>query len=850
MIRWALFLAASFAAPTSFPHSILHNAMTTFFLRNRNLIRLQWRGHTANPDFPLTPETVHHFERLTGYFLSFFSGPFQMGIAACASFIGAYFFSLSTIFCFRNRPGQCESVAKVRWFAIFVEILFLVWMIVSIYLALSLYAVFPDYSMIAATFVREINETIEGMRIGIREAIVCAENIESDLEVFSAAFSEGGNLAVRLGIGLENGTFDLVRSAFGEALEVGESIAELAQTVNLSGLAMMINRAVPGSLQCRGRCVDRLRNYRRDDVFDMQLNQIFECIDHNEQVRTDCLDQFEEATISFLEYWTVPLELHDDLITQMSDWPDIGAPRVYSLIALLQSFGDRLTGDVREYFENEFAATVTDLRALIIAIPVLSFVLLTPTLSWFFVKGCWVAVFSIANSINVIVYAVVYGILLSHVVFLETAMIAFDVSFQGTVGVTQATIVYGMFECPTTFTGSSMNFAAFTSGSEFAISELMERIHGTLVDEIYVEWMRILEPITYFAVNDGTVARLPYYTIEDAVFDRLFSASIMNDPSIPAFPLLYNVDPMATEQNIIESHRQASEVFRLHYDQLFDENGTCMAYRLPYISDCPVDHNDTAFQYLVDLQVTAVLRNDMLAVQAALREFSREGKIYPKEFELVNLMSLIVKNYLYQISNGLVAVFSAISSVYNDYTDFIRGSNGSFHTGRTGLLRIVNGSCVNVAVRYHEMREQVMLALPESASILFLMIWITLILSFLIALLTFVFKVSAGDRSGDWSEEHSSMSRSLPEESSSSSSAPTFSDKQSINPVPRATTDDESSSFSDLRPALPFRLFPYAPPPLNIEFPSLPRMGTDSGPHIHDFEDGPLRGGAPPPDPP
>jgi hypothetical protein len=185
-------------------------------------------------------------------------------------------------------------------------------------------------------------------------------------------------------------------------------------------------------------------------------------------------------------------------------------------------------------------------------------------------------------------------------------------------------------------------------------------------------------------------------------------------------------------------------------------------------------------------------------------------------------MSLIVKNYLYQISNGLVAVFSAISRVYGSYSDFIHDTGVSFQAGRNGILNIVNGSCLKIEFEYNKMREQVMFTLPEKATALFVTMWVTLVCSFLIALLNLFYKASTGDRSFEYSETDTSVfSGPFPMPPSSSSSATTFADGDAMNGPPPMTTEDESSTFCAVQASAPFCPLTEIPPLTDFEIPSL-----------------------------
>jgi hypothetical protein len=313
--------------------------MTRFFLSHRNLLRLNRSGYVSTPDFPLTAETSHHFKRLTGYFLSFSSIPLQFGFFASISFLFAYFFSLITVFCFNRPPISRQCGSKIRFLTIAFELFFLASILISLSAILGLFPNFPNYSELSQNFVREINATINGMLSGIKTISDYSVIVGESFELYDRAFSEGKRMSDRLGLHSNSNIFESVRSTFANAETLRDSISLLAHSLNLTSLyTLYIHPGLPENLHCSEDCLLRLKNYNRNDVFEQQLNKIFECVDQSGFHRNDCLEKFEEATIQFLDYWVTPLDLHNRLVEESSNWQDIGAPKLYSLIEFIRLF--------------------------------------------------------------------------------------------------------------------------------------------------------------------------------------------------------------------------------------------------------------------------------------------------------------------------------------------------------------------------------------------------------------------------------------------------------------------------------------------------------------------------------
>jgi hypothetical protein len=481
-------------------------------------------------------------------------------------------------------------------------------------------------------------------------------------------------------------------------------------------------------------------------------------------------------------------------------WDDIAAPQLLLLInGILLPFIETLQTSVAPYFDSEFNSPIRALRSLILAIPILMVICIVGIASWFFSKRVCVSVLIVVNAFLLILYVVFSGILLVYSTFLESSMLSFDEEFRFNHGSTIPNMLYEFFRCPADTVGSSTNFSDFTSGSESVLDSVMRRMSDSLIGEIYEASSKIVEPITYFAIAD----RLPYYAIPDSEFDSLLSRSIVTDSAIPPFQSLYNANPLVTETNLIQSHAELDPAFASAYNAVFGPGRPCDGFRLPDLGSCPVGNNSDVV-FLLQLEMVRMLRENASRVQDALREFSREGAISQGEFALLNLMSLIVKSYLYQISNALAATYAAVSKVYNGYSDFVTGPESEFQQKYTELRRITAGSCRRLNEAYNGFRGQIMFTLPERASVLFLLLFLTLALSGLLSIFVLVYKAETRNRWYDHSEYSENSGYSYL--SYTTSSDTTFFDGKSRHNEARSGSSSRGEVMSIPRPSLPVEM--------------------------------------------
>jgi hypothetical protein len=622
-----------------------------------------------------------------------------------------------------------------------------------------------------------------------------------------------------LALGTNESIFAKVRSALVDAANVSATLEEIVNRLDLASLyANWLNPAMPSGMQCNQTCIERLKGYNRRDVFEQQLDRIERYVDGHGTVHLDCLTQFEHAATDFLGYWKTPLDLHNALNSELSDnWREIGHKLLRFADAVI-GFVNRLRGVATYYFESDFTIPMEHLKIGFFAVPIVSALCMTGVTGWLLNRHCFVATALIINSANVIAFAVIYGTVLSYVGFLESSIREFDQRFEEVNATTLAIAFYKMFECPTGDWANSTRFYEFTSGSELELFKLMVLMDRRLLDEINRVGIELVNGLPYFAMADNGRLLLPYYDSED--YEAILARSIMNDALIPPCGSVYHASVDETERNIVSEHCKSSESFCQSFFALFGPGGDCSHYRLSEISKCPASENDNDYAYLANLPVTQILKEHRREVQAALKEFSVIGTVYQTELKLMDLMTLIVKNYLYQVSNALAVTTTTVSRVHAEYANFLDGSDQNFQKGRRAITKIVNGSCEELARQYNLFRELVMKKLPELATVLFVLMFVVIIMSFLMTLAMMLLK--AVIRGGETeSYELSSTTATLPVEDLSSSTETTFCDKDAINVIRVESSTSVSPSFQDLRVALPFTRLPSEAPSLDLEMASL-----------------------------
>jgi hypothetical protein len=186
MLRWlplSLLVGRVYGLP-SFERNALHDVMMRFLLADRDILRISQGGRLATSDFPLTPSTADHFERLTGYYLSFQSVPLRYSIFACISFVFCYSFGLATHICFNDVSPRSNRERCARRAAFICQVLFVFSLFASFGATVALYPRFPNYPATANDLARAANRSIAEMREGVAAMGMFADVARADFEPF------------------------------------------------------------------------------------------------------------------------------------------------------------------------------------------------------------------------------------------------------------------------------------------------------------------------------------------------------------------------------------------------------------------------------------------------------------------------------------------------------------------------------------------------------------------------------------------------------------------------------------------------------------------------------------------
>ncbi|OHT05781.1 hypothetical protein TRFO_26372 [Tritrichomonas foetus] len=757
--------------------------ISTFLLNRMDVFRLQKDGITSTSKFPLTVNTTQYYTRLKDYSLSFYSVPFKFFLITISVFLIVLFFSL-ILWTFWIKPKKKNGsfwratiVVLLKLLQIAFELILACISVVILIKATQLKNDFPVFQEYTSSICDSIDQLIYEMCYGIVELAFKNQELIQGFSPFDEFNVYSKNIYEKIGYQTNNSIFTQIRQSMTNFETLSK---ELNKTVKKAGFQELYKKyldpILPNTMKCTNDCFNLLNNYSRSDLINQQILKITNCKGRDGVLYDNCLDIFENISESFLSYFEIPHKLHANLISELSDWDDIYMPKLDSFIEFsLNAFSYQLRNSTTEFLDKEFTFRS---KAIDIGIGISIcgiFLCILFMIAWIFHRRIWISIFSSLNVLFIAAITFLVGSYIGHALFLQQAMFNMDKLFDDNHVDDQYNVFFRLFECQTGYVGSSTNFGILTSGHEFIINNLIYEILDTVIPNIAKQVEAILNPLVYFAVFDyDTQATLyPYYEIGEKLFENLTSSSINNNHLFSIFTKLYNSDLDIIEDRIINLHIQTDKLFADAYREIFSQGKACYGYSLTEISTCATENMSIkSYNYLISQPVTNGLKN-LETVQQILKEFTIYGEIYSIEKQMNDLVTKIVKQDLYQISNYLASVYADLSESLESYQDFLFSDN-SLYLAYIDTQLIVNGSCLDVNHRYNEFRELLLVKIPYNAynlSIwLICLIFIPVIISFLNVLYKMLVGGSIKEKNSDSEYSLTSYSSELKDKKSDSSS--------------------------------------------------------------------------------
>ena len=793
----------------------VHSAMDKFFLNYRNLIRVQSGGTIANEHFPLDAASSHHYERLKGYFLSFYSIPLLYIIFSFLSFFIVLSLSFATTFCF-NRSTFLHSNTKrtkfrtscISFLTLLANLAFIFCLLLCIFVSVKLYRVFPKYHDDIEAITNQAESLLTEMSRAVDSMNGMESGITNDVDQFTSLFSLGTNALIALGMDTTSSHFDNVRTHHSDALQAKTIIDDIIKARKLGDLYHNYIRVVlPDSMQVS---TELITSYNRSDVFEKQLNLVFDCETNKGEPISGCVDLFEQRSEDFFRYLDHVKRLLELLLIDAKDWPEFIDPRVKILLGEYASFLDVVNTNVSSHFEVEYEKRLKKIEIAVYLCPCFSLACSFVIMFWLFFKGCPVTLITIVNGMLVIAISALYGYVMAYVGFLENSCLNFDGIFVNSTE-PEKNLYYGMFQCENSQIGASTEFWNFTSGRELPMSLRMDELALESLEGLSNRSADVLEPVSFFYMVRGDEYRIPYYRIDDTDFRSLMNRNIATDFS--EISSLYDPDREKTEELIINTWISNEPTFADAYEQLLAPGKRCQNYKLSNIQHCPIAPSEadyTPYVYLSEHRLSYALRTHLSATHDSLKEFSSDGDVYYEEMRLLDDMSLIINKFLYEASNYLSEAYFTIGGFYEDYKRFLAyPSVSGFGLYYGNIQSIVNGSCLGIQEEYNAMRSRLVDTGPQFCMFLFVSTFLVIFLPCVIALMNFWYKsvvknriVIRDRRSGGMPQPARTVE--------DTSSETTFGNDEAMNKVPRPQEEDEYSDSEDspVRPVSPVSVPP------------------------------------------
>ena len=669
---------------------------------------------------------------------------------------------------------------------------------VSVAESLVLQNHFPNYMKVAESIDTKYTSIVSNMARSLDNLTNSLDNLEPGLDFFNQIYLQFNSSSKQIGYNTTNSLFDQVRELLNIAELTHQKIIDFVNQTDLQSIYdLYIDPILPDANKCKDECYQWLHDYNRMDIFEKQLNLITECKNLNGKSVSNCLTHFESTGYNFLTYFANLYEEQGILMSLISDWKDITMPFIANVISTrLQPFQKQLTDEVAPYFLTHFESRYKKYIIPILIAAILSLLLVCIMLTWLFKRYSWIMAIQFLNALLLCALAIIIGDFIGYSAFLESSIRHFVQFFGEKYIESPENTIFHLFDCRCKYTGDSINLSSLTSGKEYSMNSIMQYFVNEVRTDMLLLGLSFTSPITLIAMENPeneSFPYIPYYAIDDSTFNTLSTTSIVSDPHFQTFATLYSSNSKTLENNIIRLYQSESVEFDQAYTELFGENGSCNGYSFSKIDECVSDANDPNYQYLIHMPVVKSLSN-LQEIQNALIHFSRYGYIAQHEYDLINLMILISKNLLPQISNIMASMYQQLLNVFGSFDQFYL--NESLYLGNYQYLQnLINQSCMPLQDELLSFSNRILYPISDNSNTLFIFLFVSIIMSVVISILNMIYKIFVGKSTSSSDSSEYSLSNVSDSKSSipDTSSEETFNQNDAIN-IPTVSENVKSTS--------------------------------------------------------